>query len=80
MSVANLFIRWRRQLSPIDLERLHGHGSAGVPTGERAVDRRETAAPITSSVAKSFDEVLGEFGVALTRVKTVGVGPPSVAM
>ena len=53
---------------------------AGVPTGKRAVDRRKTVATITSLVAKSLDEILGGFGVALTRVKTVGVGSPSVAM
>jgi hypothetical protein len=31
-------------------------------------------------IPKSFDEVLGGFGVALTRVKAVGVGSPRVAM
>ena len=43
-------------------------------------ERSETVATIMNLVAKSFDEVLGGFGVALTHVKAVGVGSPSVAM
>jgi hypothetical protein len=50
------------------------------PPAKGLSDRPETVATITNLVAKSFDEVLGGFGVALTHVKAVGVGSPSVAM